>query len=462
LIQKKNKYVKEEIFMATTVKTGWLRNENGDKFAPKTLISQVQTNDGVLLEEQITSLSETIEELKQNGTGEGTGADYSFLSGLKYYALGDSIVSMQGTAANPITFGDVGYTSDLQSRDISGITVSGYVTEIENRYGLVASNFGKAGHTLVGDYSELASKNYSDVALVTIAYGVNDARTGVQLGTVNSTDVTTFAGALNQLLRKIYTDNPECRVLVLAPLQRLTVTDFGIATPNANGNYLIDFVDMCHSVAEKRSTICIDQYRKCGINQTNLYYYTVEGVHPVNQGFARIKAAVIRKLDELFAVEYEPIGKMTNTGDTESEQPDTGGNGDVPPPEEDTGATEIDVASLLTMDGVYYDGWGYITGQTTHKGTPAESMVELIANKTYTLITYNNTNSDIRAGGSITSDREFTKGSYLKNVSGDPTIEEVASGVYKLTFTFVPNMNYPFLAIGCLNGYTDKVKLSYI
>ena len=39
--------------MSTTVKTGWLNDKNGDKFAPKTLISQVQTNDGTLLEEKI-------------------------------------------------------------------------------------------------------------------------------------------------------------------------------------------------------------------------------------------------------------------------------------------------------------------------------------------------------------------------------------------------------------------------
>lgn len=162
--------------------------------------------------------------------------DYGYLKGKKYYATGDSIVDMQGTLTAPETFGDTGYTTDLQGRDISGITVEGYVTAIERRYGLAATNFGKGGHTLVGDFSTLSTMDYSDVALVTIAYGVNDARSGVPLGTVNSTDTTTFAGALNQLLRKIYTNNPECRVLVLTPIQRLYVSDFGIGTPNANGN----------------------------------------------------------------------------------------------------------------------------------------------------------------------------------------------------------------------------------
>ena len=39
--------------MSTMVKTGWLNDKNGDKFAPKTLASQVQTSDGILLEDKI-------------------------------------------------------------------------------------------------------------------------------------------------------------------------------------------------------------------------------------------------------------------------------------------------------------------------------------------------------------------------------------------------------------------------
>jgi len=39
--------------MSTTIKTGWLNDKNGDKFAPKTLTSQVQTSDGTLIEDKI-------------------------------------------------------------------------------------------------------------------------------------------------------------------------------------------------------------------------------------------------------------------------------------------------------------------------------------------------------------------------------------------------------------------------
>lgn len=36
-----------------TIKTGWLKDKQGNRFAPKTLTSQVQTSDGVLLEDKI-------------------------------------------------------------------------------------------------------------------------------------------------------------------------------------------------------------------------------------------------------------------------------------------------------------------------------------------------------------------------------------------------------------------------
>lgn len=36
-----------------TLKTGWLLNKSGDKFAPKTLLSQVSTDDGILLEQKL-------------------------------------------------------------------------------------------------------------------------------------------------------------------------------------------------------------------------------------------------------------------------------------------------------------------------------------------------------------------------------------------------------------------------
>lgn len=53
--------------MSTTVKTGWLKDSNGEKFAPKTLISQVQASDGSLLEDKISDLNNRLQALEEGG-----------------------------------------------------------------------------------------------------------------------------------------------------------------------------------------------------------------------------------------------------------------------------------------------------------------------------------------------------------------------------------------------------------
>lgn len=400
------------------------------------------------LENGLSQLSEDVNSIKQNGTGTGSGVTVpTFLNGLKYYALGDSIVDNQGTTALPETFGSIGYTNDLQGNNISDITVKGYIQAIEEKYGLVCTNYGKAGHTIVGDFSTIMALDYSDVALVTIAYGVNDARTGVTLGTVNSTDGTTFAGALNQILRKIYTDNPECRVIVLTPLQRLYVSEFGIATPNANGDYLIDFVDMCKKVAQKRSTRCIDMYRDSGINQTNLYFYTVEGVHPLNPCYLRMAMPILKTLEEMTLLEFEPFGTMTNTGDTEPDEPDTGGSGSTEePPTEDDSATTVELTEdMFTVNGMYYDAWGSIFGQNTYHGTEA---IENIVGKTYTLITYLATDGAYFGVTCDSADFTTHKGkSFNCNLIGTTSEETIDGTVYKrVEYTWVAEVPYVFIA----------------
>lgn len=414
-------------------------------------------NIGTPTDEQIKN---AINEAISNGTL-NISSTPTFLQGLKYYALGDSIVDYQGTTAEPYLYSG----TDLQGNVHTDEVVTGYIQAIEDKYGLVCTNYGVAGGTIVSQYSSLMSLDYSDVALVTIAYGVNDARTSVPLGTVNSNDATTFAGALNNLLRKIYTDNPECRIIVLTPIQRLNVSDFGISTSNSNGNYLIDFVNMCKSVANKRSTKCIDMYRDCGINQTNLYYYTREGVHPLNTGYLRMTNAIIPVLDGMLAIEYNPFGSMTNAGDTEPDEPDSGGTGDSggtdDTPTEDPNATEVSItADMFTVNGMYYDTWGSIFGANTYTGTEA---IELISGKTYTLTTY------ILADGTYcgvtcnSSDFSTHVGSALSAKNITATTETIDGTNYlKCTFTLVFDTTM-YLFIGKhKNIDASLVKLSYV
>lgn len=49
--------------MSTIINTGWLNDDNGDKFAPKTLSSQVITSDGITLESKIQTDLDTLHDL---------------------------------------------------------------------------------------------------------------------------------------------------------------------------------------------------------------------------------------------------------------------------------------------------------------------------------------------------------------------------------------------------------------
>lgn len=219
---------------------------------------------------------------------EQTGHDYSFIANKKYYALGDSIVHNSGTKLLPVT--------------ANGQTLIGYTQTIENRYKVVCTNKGQSGHTIVQDYSMLSGLNYSNIALVTIGYGVNDGRTNVTLGTKDSTDVSTFGGALGSLLKKIYNDNKNCRVLVLTPIQRAIVNDWGTYTENNNGNTLEDFAEMCKEVANYYSTPCADLFHGSGINTFNVSSLTMDGVHPNNKGYNRMSNYIVSDLDRFFNV----------------------------------------------------------------------------------------------------------------------------------------------------------------
>ena len=95
--------------MSTVIKTGWLKDKNGEKFAPKTLTSQVITSDGVALE---SAIEEKLDELKNeinsqehdhNDEYDAKGSADAALDLAKTYT--DSAIS-QRTQVQIITWGD--------------------------------------------------------------------------------------------------------------------------------------------------------------------------------------------------------------------------------------------------------------------------------------------------------------------------------------------------------------------
>jgi hypothetical protein len=92
--------------MSTTIKTGWLNDKQGNKFAPKTLMSQVQTGDGILLEDKIKAdLDNVAENISINTLANAK--DYTDAEITEW--VGDKTVSEQISAAIA-NKSDVGHT----------------------------------------------------------------------------------------------------------------------------------------------------------------------------------------------------------------------------------------------------------------------------------------------------------------------------------------------------------------
>lgn len=102
-------------------------------------------------------------------------------------------------------------------------------------------------------------------------------------------------------------------------------------------------------------------------------------------------------------------------------------------------------------------------------------LIELIEGKTYTLETYTNGNTDSRYAA-VSIDENASNGTYLSysstDTDGNWVFTLVADGVYKASVTWVAGeqkrsvsgVQTPclYLSFGCLKGYEEKAKLSYI
>lgn len=118
--------------MSTTINIGWLNDNNGDKFAPKTLSSQVITSDGSTLEGKIQANLDALESTKADKEHVH---DVSDISGL------DTMVSdVQTNLDEHIADSDVHFTSTERTK-LSGIASGAQVNTITGVKGDAESSY---------------------------------------------------------------------------------------------------------------------------------------------------------------------------------------------------------------------------------------------------------------------------------------------------------------------------------
>lgn len=142
---------------------------------------------------------------------------------------------------------------------------------------------------------------------------------------------------------------------------------------------------------------------------------------------------------------------------------------------ESSGGEEVsvDIQSLLTADGYYYDGYASINGKTNFKGTSLDGgttpayAIQLVSGATYTLKTaLNGDGTGVYGPGAFSgATNGSTTGAWRGNInkisSIEKTSEEINSGVYLLTYTFKAPIGTTYLSVGCLNEYVSYASLSY-
>ena len=167
--------------MSTTVKTGWLKDNNGDKFAPKTLTSQVQTSDGVLLEDKIQADLDTMKaEIQADienidlSAYETTEDAQSKLDEAKTYA--DTAVSGKANTSHSHIISDVtNLQSTLDGKVPTSRTVNG--KSLTANISLSASDVGAASSTHTHD-DRYYTETEIDTKISTINTSINNITNG--------------------------------------------------------------------------------------------------------------------------------------------------------------------------------------------------------------------------------------------------------------------------------------------
>jgi lysophospholipase L1-like esterase len=224
----------------------------------------------------------------------------------------------------------------------------GYLTRVTEKLSSVDFiNKGYNGWTVVRIATEIEKLGIPKADIYSVFLGTNDWWQGKPLGTLedykNGTGVGTVCGAYRIIIDKIRSLNPEAKILLITPMQRVDFVYLGNYKNNAYGSYkdkngqqLEQFADAITAIAKEQNFPLVDLYHNRSLAMSKLvrfkrvkdpatagayrnYTYpefigvpfdpekdeypyplesigmTYDGLHPSNAGNAEIAKQVIRK-----------------------------------------------------------------------------------------------------------------------------------------------------------------------
>ncbi|WP_223560188.1 SGNH/GDSL hydrolase family protein [Chryseobacterium lathyri] len=198
-------------------------------------------------------------------------------SDIVWVTIGDSITARDG--------------EKFLSGSEKGNKIIGYQTLFtENKpYSITVKNEGYSGFSLSGNeksiYQEVKDKNFSDADIVTIFVGTNDFKLNRPI--ISKDTLNSFRYCYSQLIDKIKSQNNKTEIYLITPLKRNNDGYTSFST-NKVGLKLTDYREEIINLGHEKNVKVIDMFLESGIDEGNLFKYTVDGLHPNNEGYLKI------------------------------------------------------------------------------------------------------------------------------------------------------------------------------
>lgn len=208
-----------------------------------------------------------------------------------YIAYGDSITYYDG-----VTYSDgskcIGYQREVKEL----LDIDDYDNISECGLTMAANSDGEDG--LV---NAICSTNNKHAKVCTIAIGTNDVYFNTPLGQLQTDsavyDDKTFIGAYQKSIEYIQEQNSDMIIVLITPIQR-DAMGFDNYTANDNGFILVDYVEAIKSIGDYYNLPVCDLYNNSGITMDNISEYTIDGLHPNNEGYRLMGVQIARTISE--------------------------------------------------------------------------------------------------------------------------------------------------------------------
>lgn len=136
------------------------------------------------------------------------------------------------------------------------------------------------------------SQSFTGFDLITIAVGTNDFKLNKNIGEYKR-DPETFTGAFQLLIEFIRRDNANCKIVLFTPLHRDndSYTSFSV---NKAGFKLTDYMKVINEISELYELQVVDMFNESGINPETLGRYTLDGLHPNDDGYKEMSKLFLK------------------------------------------------------------------------------------------------------------------------------------------------------------------------